>query len=228
MKPTVRKVKDIRGRRVVGHKAKFGPVECMRPTPKEAALTCEHETLSALARLDRGARVLRWRGHVAVVAPTLEGWSYWVDTLSNPYFMTTPKQDREDAAAYPTSSGICSGRGFAGSAVMRRYARKVFLRPRRIRKRARHERKARERLRLQRRRGRVLSDLRRLSHGRLPEVRRARLPRGAVLAFTPRDHGPRRGARRAAQTRATLLRGHFKRPGAHGRAVHSAGRIPIK
>jgi hypothetical protein len=97
MKPTVRKVKDIRGRRVVGHKAKFGPVECMRPTPKEAALTCEHETLSALARLDRGARVLRWRGHVAVVAPTLEGWSYWVDTLSNPYFMTTPKQDREDA-----------------------------------------------------------------------------------------------------------------------------------
>lgn len=98
MKPTIRKVKTIRGR-IDGYKATFGPIESgAHPTPKEAALACEHETLLALVRLDRGARVLRWRGHTAVVMPTVNGWTYWIDTASRPdTIQVSTGETREDA-----------------------------------------------------------------------------------------------------------------------------------
>jgi hypothetical protein len=98
MKPTIRKVKTVRGR-LEGYKATFGPVESgTRKTPKEAALSCEHEALSALGRLDRGTRVLRWRGHTAVIMPTISGWSYWIDTASrSDIIQGTSSTDREGA-----------------------------------------------------------------------------------------------------------------------------------
>jgi hypothetical protein len=84
MKPTVKKLKDIRGRRIVGYRAHIGAIATQGSTPQEAAEKCEAAVHAALARLERGTLVGSWRGHTYVVSPTSEGWRYWLDT-SSPY-----------------------------------------------------------------------------------------------------------------------------------------------
>jgi len=88
MKPTTRKHKDIRGRKVRGYSAAFGPIETsdMHQTPADAIATCERSVLGALARLDDGAKILEWRQHLIVIIPTVVGWAYWIDTFSRKYF----------------------------------------------------------------------------------------------------------------------------------------------
>jgi hypothetical protein len=81
VKPTVRKVKDFRGR-ITGHKATLGPVKWSGRDPKHAANQCEQAAMLALDRLDRGAYIGKWRGHLYVVSPTIDGWAYWIDTFS--------------------------------------------------------------------------------------------------------------------------------------------------
>jgi hypothetical protein len=96
MKPTVKKLKTLKGR-IVGYDASIGEVTTEGPTPREAAANCERAVLQALARLDRRATIGSWRGHVYVIAPTIDGWSYWLDTFSPGYGVTIGKSDREDA-----------------------------------------------------------------------------------------------------------------------------------
>ncbi len=96
MKPTVKKLKTLKGR-IVGYAASIGEVTVEGPTPSEAATNCERAVLQALARLDRRATIGSWRGHTYVIAPTIDGWSYWLDTFSPGYGVTIGKPDREDA-----------------------------------------------------------------------------------------------------------------------------------
>lgn len=98
MKPdALSKRKDVRGR-VTGHVATIGPVSVTGSTPAKASELCEAATRAALARLNRGSRVIVWRGHTIVVMPTIYGWDYWIDTYSRPDTKnTTTGQDREDA-----------------------------------------------------------------------------------------------------------------------------------
>src|SRR5262245_38388223 len=86
MKPTIKKVKDIRGRKILGYRAVFGPVESERhATPAAAIAECEQLTREALARLQQGATIATWRGHRLVITPSVyaPGWSYWIDTFSH-------------------------------------------------------------------------------------------------------------------------------------------------
>jgi len=62
MKPTVRKVKNARGR-VTGYTAAIGPVSADGITAVEATHRCDDAAAAALARLERGARVFTWRDH---------------------------------------------------------------------------------------------------------------------------------------------------------------------
>jgi hypothetical protein len=98
MKPdALSKRKDVRGR-VTGHVATIGPVSVIGSTPAKAAELCEAATRAALARLNRGSRIIVWRGHTVVVMPTIYGWDYWIDTYSHADIKnTTSGQDREDA-----------------------------------------------------------------------------------------------------------------------------------
>jgi hypothetical protein len=81
MKPTLGKKKTIRGR-IVCHTATIGPFEGQGETPALAIEACDGAVTNALARLDRGMFVHVWRGHVAIVAPSVSGWVYWIDTMS--------------------------------------------------------------------------------------------------------------------------------------------------
>jgi len=99
MKPTLTKHKDPRGR-VKGHVATIGPIAIEGPTPSLAATKCSEEVLAALVRLDRGPRVLRWKGHVVIVAPMLDGWGYWFGGAagsSSVGLFQTVRGEREDA-----------------------------------------------------------------------------------------------------------------------------------
>src|SRR5271166_813444 len=93
----VRKVKSKR--RIVGYVASIGPVDGgQRATSAEAKQACEKDMIFALERLDRGPRVFMWREHTIVVAPTLNGWAYWIDTFScSAYTCHTNRVEREDA-----------------------------------------------------------------------------------------------------------------------------------
>lgn len=82
MKSTVAKVKDVRGR-ITSYSASIGPIKVSAETPKEAVMKCEQSVIGALGRLDRGPEIARWRGHTYVVAPTVDGWFYWLDTFSS-------------------------------------------------------------------------------------------------------------------------------------------------
>jgi hypothetical protein len=62
MKPTVVKVKNVRGR-IAAYKAKFGPIDASEETPNDALSACERRVFSALERLDRGTLIGEWRGH---------------------------------------------------------------------------------------------------------------------------------------------------------------------
>ena len=81
MKPTVSKIKNIRGR-ITGYVAYIGEVRAEGKTPKEASEKCEREAYDALARLDYGPLLGTWRGHAYVISPTITGWEYWIDTFS--------------------------------------------------------------------------------------------------------------------------------------------------
>ena len=75
MKPTITKLKDARGR-ITGYRAELGAVTRDGKTVAEANEACEHATLEALARLDKGASAHAWNGHTFTIAPDLYGWSY--------------------------------------------------------------------------------------------------------------------------------------------------------
>lgn len=66
MKPTVEKIKSVRGR-ITGYVASIGEVRADGKTPQEAIEACERATFSALARLDQGPLIGSWRGHTYVV-----------------------------------------------------------------------------------------------------------------------------------------------------------------
>jgi hypothetical protein len=103
MKPTVLKRKDSRGR-ITGYVAHIFSVDSpLCATAVEASAACERETLAALHRLDRGTRIFKWQGHTVVVAPTIEGWSYWIDTSTRTDFDShvagsATREDAENAA----------------------------------------------------------------------------------------------------------------------------------
>lgn len=96
MKPTLGKKKNIRGR-IVCHTATIGPFEGQGETPALAVEAVEGAIMNALARLDEGACVRVWRGHVAIVAPSTYGWCYWIDTFSSPHTQETNSYDRAEA-----------------------------------------------------------------------------------------------------------------------------------
>ena len=99
MKPTITKLKDVRGR-ITGYRAALGSVEADGTTPALAGEACEAATLDALQRLDNGTDVHEWRGHHYIVAPTTHGWSYWLDTFSSDFFMGPyPRHEEANGAA---------------------------------------------------------------------------------------------------------------------------------
>lgn len=79
MKPVLGKKKNVRGR-ITCHTATIGPFEGQGETPALAVEAVEGAVTNALARLDEGMSVRVWRGHVAMVAPSVYGWAYWIDT----------------------------------------------------------------------------------------------------------------------------------------------------
>jgi len=102
MKPTVKKHKTMRGR-ISGYSACICGVEgSVMTTPALAVAQCEQTTTAAIARLARGGRVFAWRGHTIVILPTLEGWSYWIDTFSATDYLASrgpcAREDVEDDA----------------------------------------------------------------------------------------------------------------------------------
>ena len=98
-KPTIAKVKNMRGR-IEGYRATIGPVEAIRATPKEAAEACELAARQALARLARGTIVCTWQGHAMAITPTVDGWSYWIDTMSAPDVRIACPTSHDELAAY--------------------------------------------------------------------------------------------------------------------------------
>lgn len=96
MKPTVSKIKNMRGR-ITGYEARIGEVTAEGRNVGEASAACEANVLSALMRLDRGGLVLQWRGHFYIVAPTLDGWDYWIDTSTRGTFQ--PHSGNRDEVA---------------------------------------------------------------------------------------------------------------------------------
>ena len=91
MKPTVRKVKDIRGRKILGYVATLHTPDSysdgrisgqQRTTPADAILSCEVEVECALDRLARGTVIGQWNGHTYVVSPSIDGWRTWCDEFS--------------------------------------------------------------------------------------------------------------------------------------------------
>lgn len=84
MKPTIRKIKDIRGRKVRGYEASLGALTSAHcDTSKAAIEDLEYLTIKAIDRLANGPTIARWQGHQLVVYPTLAGWGYWLDTFSS-------------------------------------------------------------------------------------------------------------------------------------------------
>lgn len=96
MKPKLGKKKNMRGR-ITCHTATIGPFEGQGETPALAVEAVEGAVTNALARLDEGTTVRVWRGHVAIVAPSAFGWSYWIDTFTNPHTQETNSHDRAEA-----------------------------------------------------------------------------------------------------------------------------------
>lgn len=99
MKPTIRKIKDIRGRKVLGYEASLGSIVSARCDSAARAIEdCEYLTGKAIERLAAGPTIGRWRNHTIVVYPTIIGWAYWIDTFSNGYGTDCGRDDK--IAAY--------------------------------------------------------------------------------------------------------------------------------
>lgn len=85
LKPSVHKVKDLRGRKIVGYRAQLGSIDStIQPTAAKAIEECYQLVREAIERLAQGPKIKHWRGHLIVVTPRLYalGWSYWIDTFS--------------------------------------------------------------------------------------------------------------------------------------------------
>ncbi len=108
MKPTIQKIKNARGR-IETYRANIGAIEADADGPKESVEICERYALEALARLDRGSHILRWKGHMILTRPTTHGWEYWLDTFSrDDYFCGTYKtrEAADDAALVHLASSL--------------------------------------------------------------------------------------------------------------------------
>ncbi len=97
--PTVIKMKDIRGRKIVGYQAALGPFQTHTyPTPAEAIADVHQQQIDANARLAQGALVGRWQDHTYTVTPDAYGWRLWCDGFSTPDYYTTSNGTRDEAA----------------------------------------------------------------------------------------------------------------------------------
>jgi hypothetical protein len=90
MKPTITPLRDLRGRKITGYRAEFGPIDATATTKPAAIAAAELAVQDALDRLNQGARVTGWidpagRVRPIMVAPTINGWGYWLDFFSRPY-----------------------------------------------------------------------------------------------------------------------------------------------
>lgn len=111
MKPTVKKLKNVRGR-IIGYTATIGPIEETATTGPDASVKCESAVSEALERLSRGTYIGSAWGRTYVVAPTPQGWAYWLDTFSrSDYFCAgawPSRKDAIDAALYHSGQGAWS------------------------------------------------------------------------------------------------------------------------
>jgi hypothetical protein len=106
MKPTVKKIKAMRGR-IVGYSAHIGEVKAEGATPTEASEACDRAVALALARLDRGVEIGSWRGHTYIVFPTVEAWGYWIDTSSvRSYVGVSEREEAQDAALHHLAQNL--------------------------------------------------------------------------------------------------------------------------
>lgn len=97
MSTQARITKVKQGRHIVGYCASIGPIDGHGKTPAEAKEACAIGVSGALARLERGALIGRWHGHLYAVSPTTNGWSYWIDTFSSTDYSVEINGDRERA-----------------------------------------------------------------------------------------------------------------------------------
>ena len=97
MKPTIRKIRDIRGRKITGYSATLGPIEAYGSTPSEAQTSAWGSVARTLERLDRGAFIGHWNGRAYVVIPDVAGWAYWIDTSSSAHITSSNYLERESA-----------------------------------------------------------------------------------------------------------------------------------
>lgn len=109
MQIVARKLKNARGR-ITGYEAGFGPIVAQGATPQEAQENCERAVRSALDRLERGADVARWRDRVWAVFPTVEGWSYWIETgcdgRGQPARVGATREDATDQALHHLAQNL--------------------------------------------------------------------------------------------------------------------------
>ena len=97
-KPTVRKIKDVKGRRILGYVAEYAyesglstPTSLCNAdpyikgdrckTPAAAVASWHTVVAAALDRLATGTSTIEQHGEIGIIAPTLHGWSYRVPGL---------------------------------------------------------------------------------------------------------------------------------------------------
>lgn len=97
MKPTIGKYKNAKGK-ITAYHASIGPLQTQGDTPGEAADRCTVAVVDALRRLELGTTIGSWQGHMYVIAPSINGFSYWIDTFSRPDYFTDTNGSREFAA----------------------------------------------------------------------------------------------------------------------------------
>lgn len=95
MKPTLTKRKNYRGR-ILGYTARYAAFEGQGETKAEAVHALELAIEHMSQRLEEGVASGRWRNHAWVVAPTLEGWVYWIDTFARGHYEPTHVMTQED------------------------------------------------------------------------------------------------------------------------------------
>ena len=94
MKPVIT-VRKMLGR--VGYAAELHGLYVEAASKREAREAWATAAQAALVRLDRGAYIGRWRGHLYVVSPDAGGWRYWFDMFSTTDVFGTELGTREDA-----------------------------------------------------------------------------------------------------------------------------------
>ena len=80
---TIVKIKNLKGR-ITGYRARRGRVVADGENAKHAAANLEIAVDKALDDLTIGTHIIRWQGHILVIAPTIwNSWSYWIDDFSD-------------------------------------------------------------------------------------------------------------------------------------------------